>query len=436
MNDELRGTGNGEGETPRGSAPVANSGSPVPRSPFPVSSSPFPIPRFLRNLTRHPVRNGLALAGIAVTTAMLLNMVLLAGGMERSFAQLLLGRGYQIRLSPKGTLPFDTEATIPGIGRIRAAIAQDPAVGSVAPLAGSSLYGRRADSLVTLFGYGIDPAHQALYRLERGADLLPGDTTGLLLSEPAAQLLGATIGDTVTLVSRLDPQVVVAGSTRRLVARGVVRWLYDYKGQPSIGTALPVLQDLAGFRAEDRGSAIVVRVNQDEEVEPTTARLRAAFPRLEVNSVADLLVHFRERLVYFRQLSFILGSISLVVTVLLVATLMTITVNERRGEIATLRAIGMSRGRVIRGVMLEGAAMTLIGGALGALLGTATAHYLDQILTSFPGLPAAISFFVPHTASLVVAGLVLTMAGVLAGVYPAWLAARAPIATTLRTEAT
>ena len=70
------------------------------------------------------------------------------------------------------------------------------------------------------------------------------------------------------------------------------------------------------------------------------------------------------------------------------------------------------------------------------MLGSATAHYLDQILTAFPGLPAAISFFVPHTASLVVAGLVLVAAGVLAGVYPAWLAARAPIAATLRTEAT
>ena len=394
------------------------------------------VPRFLRNLTRHPVRNSLALAGIAVTTAMLLNMVLLAGGIERSFGQLLLGRGYQIRISPKGTLPFDTEATIPGIERIRAAIAQDPAVGSVAPLAGSSLYARRGDSLVTLFGYGIDPAHQALYQLERGADLQPGDTTGLLLSEPAAALLGAAIGDTITVVSRLDPQAVVAGSTRRLVARGMVRWLYDYKGQPSIGTALPVLQDLAGFRAEDRGSAIVVRVQADAEVEPTTARLRAAFPRLEVNSVADLLVHFRERLVYFRQLSFILGSISLIVTVLLVATLMTITVNERRGEIATLRAIGVSRGRVIRGVMLEGAALTFIGGALGAALGSVTAHFLDQILTSFPGLPAAISFFVPDTGSLVVAGIVLVAAGVLAGVYPAWLAARAPISMTLRTEAT
>jgi putative ABC transport system permease protein len=86
--------------------------------------------------------------------------------------------------------------------------------------------------------------------------------------------------------------------------------------------------------------------------------------------------------------------------------------------------------------MLEGVALTLIGGTLGVVLGLATARYLDAILTSFPGLPASISFFVPRTRGLVTAGLVLLASGSLAGAYPAWLAANAPIAATLRTEAT
>jgi ABC-type antimicrobial peptide transport system permease subunit len=73
---------------------------------------------------------------------------------------------------------------------------------------------------------------------------------------------------------------------------------------------------------------------------------------------------------------------------------------------------------------------------LGVGLGTVTARYLDRILTSFPGLPAAISFFVPNPASLGVAAGVLLATGVIAGAYPAFIAARAPIAATLRTEAT
>jgi putative ABC transport system permease protein len=115
---------------------------------------------------------------------------------------------------------------------------------------------------------------------------------------------------------------------------------------------------------------------------------------------------------------------------------MTITVNERLGEIATLRAIGVSQRSIVRGIMLEGTALTLVGGILGVALGSATARYLDLILTSFPGLPAAISFFVPEPRSLLVAAVVLITTGVFAGVYPAMVAARAPIAETLRTEAT
>jgi putative ABC transport system permease protein len=180
----------------------------------------------------------------------------------------------------------------------------------------------------------------------------------------------------------------------------------------------------------------MVKVRDDRIAASVAARLGKEFPRLEANSVADLVKHFKQRLVYFRQLSYILGSMSLIVTVLLVATLLTITVNERLGEIATLRAIGISRATVIRQVLVEGVALTMIGGAVGVVLGVATARYLDSILTSFPGLPAAFSFFVPRRESLVTAGLVLLVTGSLAGLYPAWLAARAPIAATLRAEAT
>jgi putative ABC transport system permease protein len=127
---------------------------------------------------------------------------------------------------------------------------------------------------------------------------------------------------------------------------------------------------------------------------------------------------------------------SLIVSVLLISTLLTITVNERLGEIATLRAIGIARTTVVREVLIEGIVLTTIGTALGVLLGLATARYLDSILTSFPGLPAAFSFFVPRRESLTTAALVLLLTGALAGLYPAWLAGRAPIAATLRSEAT
>jgi putative ABC transport system permease protein len=371
-----------------------------------------------------------------VAAAMLLDMVMLSGGIDKSFADLLLGRGYQMRLTPKGTLPFDTEATMSGASGIVAALRGDPAVEAAGAVLGTSLYGRTADSTVTLVGYGIQPEAQSLYQVTAGRDLTPGDTAGIVLSAPAARLLRSGVGDTVTVVGRLDPQVVTASVGRRLVVRGMVRWLYDARGQASVGTLLPVMQRLSRFAAEDRASIIVVKARADGEVPALAARLRTEFPQIEVNSVADLVRHFHERLVYFRQLSYILGAMSLIVTVLLIGTLLTITVNERLGEIATLRAIGVSRSTVIGQVLAEGTALTVAGATLCILLGLVTARRLDAILTDFPGLPAAFSFFVPRADTLTFAAVVLLATGSLAGLYPAWLASRAPIAATLRAEAT
>ena len=258
------------------------------------------------------------------------------------------------------------------------------------------------------------PRRRRSTRSRPGRDLAPGDTAGVLLSEPAAAPARRRASAT--------PSRWSAGSIRRsspppwaarLVVRGMVRWLYDYRGQPSVGTVLPVMQRLARQTAERSRLAHPGEGSVRTARSPAlAARLRRRLPQVEVNSVADLVAQFRERLVYFRQLSYILGSMSLIVTVLLIATLLTITVNERLGEIATLRAIGVSRATVVRQVLAEGTALTLVGAALGILLGLATARYLDAILTSFPGLPAAFSFFVPRADTLAFAALVLLVTGI------------------------
>ena len=368
---------------------------------------------------------------------MLLDMVMLSGGIDKSFSDMLLQRGYQIRITPKGTLPFDTEAFLSGATGLVRAFRSDPEIATAGAILGTAVYARTPDSLLTLFGYGVQPESQGVYRVVAGADLAPGDTSGLLVSAPAAALLGnARVGDTIVLAGRLDPQIAAAGEERALVVRGMVEWLYDFRGQPSVGAVLPVMQRLARQSTTDPASLVLVRARSDSMVEPLVSRLRARYPTLEVNSVVELVTQARRRLAYFTQLSHVLGAMSLVVTVLLIGTLLTITVNERLGEIATLRAIGLGRATVVRQVLAEGIALTAIGSILGVLLGLATARYLDAILTSFPGLPAAFSFFVPRADTLTRAAIVLLVTGSLAGLYPAWLAARAPIAATLRAEAT
>jgi putative ABC transport system permease protein len=347
---------------------------------------------------------------------------------------MLLSRGFQIRLAPKGTLPFDTEATFPGGAALSRSLRADPRISAAGAVLGGALFTRVGDSLLPLVGLGVEPEGQGLYELDRGADLAPGDTTGIVIGASVAARTGWNIGDTVRLSGGTDPQVARA-LERRVVVRGVAHWLYASRGQPTVGVTLPLVRALTGS-AGDRVSMIMVKVARDDDVEPVAADIRRLNPGVEVNSVATLIARFRTRLTYFRQLSLILGSISLFVGVLLVSTLLTITVNERLGEIATLRAIGVSRAGIVRRVLAEGALLNLAGNGLGLVLGLLTARYLDGILTTFPGLPAAISFFVPERGAVLRAALALLAAGTLAGAWPAWRAARAPIAATLREEAT
>ncbi|MGH9423640.1 MAG: hypothetical protein ACRD3J_26940, partial [Thermoanaerobaculia bacterium] len=62
-------------------------------------------------------------------------------------------------------------------------------------------------------------------------------------------------------------------------------------------------------------------------------------------------------------------------------------------------------------------------------------HYLNGILSSFPGLPVAINFFLFQPSSAWTAIGLLALSGIAAGVYPSFRAASLPIATTLRQDA-
>ena len=108
---------------------------------------------------------------------------------------------------------------------------------------------------------------------------------------------------------------------------------------------------------------------------------------------------------------------------------------ERFGEIATLRAIGVLRRRVLLGIVSEGLVLTLLGCLLGLPLGLWMAERLDAILLSFPGIPARVSFFVWNPERVLLALLLVIGVGAIAGLIPGWNATHAPLGRALREEA-
>jgi putative ABC transport system permease protein len=387
----------------------------------------------LASLRRRRTRTALAIAGVAVSAAMLLDMVMLSTGMRESFRQLLTARGFELRLSPKGTLPFDTDATIGGARSIVAELAAHPEVAAVSPVLGASVHVPLEDGAVTAIALGIDPRAQGDYELLSGVDT--SGAGALVANADFLRAIGARPGDTVEVAAGYDPQLRTFTGTRRLVIAGEARFIYLAAGQLAVAMPLGTLQAMGGPERHERASLFMVRARPGADVEALRTWIEREVPQVTAVSTAGALAQMDERLSYFRQLAFILGAVSLVVGFLLVTTLVTVSVNERVGEIAVLRAIGVSRAHVVQQVLIEGLAIMLTGALAGLALGLATARYLDAILSAFPGLPRAIEFFLFQPRSAWTALGLLTVAGVLAGLYPAWRGASLPIATTLKGEA-
>jgi putative ABC transport system permease protein len=279
------------------------------------------------------------------------------------------------------------------------------------------------------------PAVQGDYTLASGRDVsAPAE---LVANSDLLRATGLEIGDTISLAAGYNPLLRAATRTGRFAITGTANFLYLSAAQPALAIMLPELQKIAGegMAGSDRVSLLMVRAREGANLDSLEQWMAAAAPAVEVISTRKALQTVDERLEYFKQIALILGAVSLAVGFLLVTTLMTVSVNERIGEIAVQRAIGITRGGVIAQIVLEGIAISVAGAVLGLALGLVTARYLNSILSSFPGLPAAIDFFPFQPASAWRALGMLVAAGILGGIYPAWRAGSLGIARTLREEA-
>lgn len=386
------------------------------------------------SLTRHRNRTLLAVFGVAIATAMLLDMVMLSSGMRESFRRLLVSKGFQLRISPKGTLPFDTDATIAGASMIVRILRTNPNVELVSPVLGGAIHVPRPNgAVITAVALGLIPSQQGDYTLLGGHDVTAPNT--MIANDDFLRSTGARVGDTLDAASGYDPQLRTYAGRRRMVVVGRARFLYLSAGQLATALPLATLQQMEGESFTDRVSLFMVRARAGSNDDSVRAWIATKVPRVTVISTQTALAQVDQRLSYFRQLAFILGAVSLVVGFLLVATLMTVSVNERVGEIGVMRALGVSRVHVVQQIVIEGVGISMTGAVLGLGLGLITARYLNGILSDFPGLPMAIDFFLFQPRSAWTALGLLTSAGILAGIYPAFRAASLPIATTLRQEA-
>jgi putative ABC transport system permease protein len=176
-------------------------------------------------------------------------------------------------------------------------------------------------------------------------------------------------------------------------------------------------------------------VTSTGESRETAAAIRAVVPGLFAMTNDEVVGRLQQTgFTYFRQISAVLTTVTVSFAVLLISVLLTVSVNQRLGEIAALRALGFSRSRVVKDVLSESALIVGLGGLISLPLGLLLASGLDRILKGMPGIPAELHFFVFEGTALATHIGLLAATAIIAALYPMRIVSSLPIAATLRDE--
>jgi len=231
-----------------------------------------------------------------------------------------------------------------------------------------------------------------------------------LLEVPAASLIGATV-----IVKNLPFEVV--GIYRR---KGAVGY-----GNPDDDLYIPLGTSRLRITGEDQVQTISAQVAPGSglpaamvEIERVLRREHGLLPGRD-NDFA--LLDRRQFLATQQETTQILGfllagiaGVSLVVGGIGIMNIMLVTVTERTREIGIRKAIGATRGNILRQFLVESVILCLLGGIVGILLGVATAALLSRVA----GWQTAVTL-----DSLVLAFGFSAGVGLLFGLWPARRAA-------------
>ena len=392
---------------------------------------PFEVIAALRFLGEGRMQTFFIVVGAAIGVAVIVFMSALLSGMQaNTIRRSLLSQPHIVVSPPEDVTRPQREG--PGLAaivqkrtqrvavidqwrKVRDEIRSVPGVTVATGVAAGGAFALRGEANRSVSVTGIEPGEFTRIvpvhdKIVAGAFRLTG--TDAVVGTDLARNLGLGVGDKLRLATPAGADVTLTISglfdlgSRGANERGVyilMRTAQDLLAMPGGASAIDVTVDDI-WRAEEVSQRIAARTGTRSE--SWIASNQQFFTALNAQTISNVALRIA---VAF---SVALG----------VASVLVVSVVQRSREIGILRAMGASRGQVMRIFLLQGAVVAFVGSLAGSALALAALRAWQTLVRNPDGTPL---FLVPVEPSLALwAALLATVTGLAAAVTPARRAAR------------
>jgi len=276
-----------------------------------------------------------------------------------------------------------------------------------------------------------DPSYVADEEFADGGPYDPGENEAVLTPSAAAMFAtNVTVGDTITVTTvggPVDLEVVgiLATDDSLSPTESFSTSPRIYTSPEDVGASrfLFLIVDAGDPTAVDRAREDTLAYLNDESEASGSLPSNYGF---QLQTAEELLGQLEEILDLLTGFVSGIALISLVVGAIGIANIMLVSVTERTREIGIMKAVGAQNRDVLQLFLTE----AVILGLIGAILGTGLGAVVGYAAIEFIGIDA----YVFPTFWAGIAILVGILVGVVAGLYPAWDAARTDPIDALRYE--
>jgi lipoprotein-releasing system permease protein len=386
----------------------------------------------------------ISMLGIALGVTALITVLSVMNGFERELQSRILGFASDVTVR-------EFSGGLKNWQELSKRVGKAPGVTGVAPyVQGEAMVsaGRAVSGTVLR---GVQPSREGAVS-KVGSDMVSGSLAalkpggfGIVLGKDLAAYLGVSLGDHVTVITP-DATVTPAGILprfRRFTVVGVFSaGMYQYDR----GMAFIDMQDASRLFRLDGVTGLRLKLSKVMQAPEVAARLSSTLgPNYWVTDWTRENANFFHAVRTEKTVMFVILFLIVAVGVFNIVSTLVMVVNDKQADIAILRTLGMSPGRVMRVFVIQGTVIGLVGVLVGIAGGVVLSLNVETIVPAIERV-FHVQFLSPQVyyisqlpsylewRDVLHIGVIAFVLTVLATIYPALRAARTQPAEALRYE--